>query len=286
MNKPIMQSKQISNNGVQLFSESVGSLDNTAILLIMGAMSSGIWWPEAFCRQLAAVGQYVIRYDHRDTGRSTSYEPGQINYSVEDLTDDAFCVLDGYGIQSAHVVGMSLGGYLAQLMALKHPQRIKSLTLIASERLAEADPTMPEIDPCVLNYHAKASELDWANREAVLEYQVGAWRLLSGSAHSFDEALIRELAAADFDRTPNPLTTFNHALLGGGEQWLNCLVEIAAPTLIIHGTEDLVLPYAHALALKAEIPNAELLTLAGTGHELHPDDWSVIIEAIHQHTAS
>lgn len=198
-----MKSKQISNNKVHLFSESFGSPEDIPILLIMGAMASGVWWSEAFCRQLAAVGRYVIRYDHRDTGRSTSYEPGQINYSVEDLADDAVCVLDGYGIGSAHIVGMSLGGFLAQLMALKHPQRIKSLTLIASERLAEADPTMPGIDPSVLNYHTKAGELDWTNREAVIEYQVGAWRLLSGSAHAFDESLIRELAAADFDRTSN-----------------------------------------------------------------------------------
>jgi pimeloyl-ACP methyl ester carboxylesterase len=281
-----MKSKQISHNGVQLFSESFGSPDDTPILLIIGAMSSGVWWSEAFCRQLAAVGRYVIRYDHRDTGQSTSYEPGQINYSIEDLADDAFCILDGYGLESAHMVGMSLGGYLAQLMALKQPQRVKSLTLIASERLAEADPTLPEIDPSVLNYHAKAGELDWTNREAVIEYQVGAWRLLSGSAHVFDESLIRELARADFDRTPDPTTAFNHALLGGGEQWLGRLGEIAAPTLIIHGTEDPVLPYAHALALKVEIPHAELLTLQGTGHELHPDDWSLIIEAIQQHTVS
>jgi pimeloyl-ACP methyl ester carboxylesterase len=285
MNNVFMQSKQIRNHGVHLFSESFGSSDDIPILLIMGAMSSGIWWSEAFCCQLAAVGRHVIRYDHRDTGKSTSYEPGQSNYSVEDLADDAFCVLDGYGIQSAHVVGMSLGGYLAQLMALKQPQRIKSLTLIASERLAEADSTMPEIDPSVLNYHAKASELDWTNREAVVEYQVGAWRLLSGSAHPFDESLIRELAGADFDRTPNPTTAFNHALLKGGEQWLGRLGEITAPTLIIHGTEDLILPYAHALALEAEIPHAELLTLHGTGHELHPDDWSEMIESIKQHTA-
>jgi pimeloyl-ACP methyl ester carboxylesterase len=97
------------------------------------------------------VGRYVIRYDHRDTGRSTSYEPGQISYSVEDLADDVCCILDGYGIQTAHAMGMSLGGYLAQLIALKHSQRIKSLTLIASERLAEIDSTMPGIDPSVLN---------------------------------------------------------------------------------------------------------------------------------------
>ncbi|MBF2028279.1 MAG: alpha/beta hydrolase [Oscillatoriales cyanobacterium C42_A2020_001] len=284
-----MTGQQINNGVVHLFSESFGSPDDTAILLIMGAASSGIWWPEEFCRQLANMGRYVIRYDHRDTGRSTSYEPGQISYTVEHLADDAFGVLDRHHIQSAHLVGMSLGGYLAQLMALKHPQRIKSLTLIASEPLAEADPTMPGIAPPILDYHAKAGELDWGDRQAVIEYQVGAWRLLNGSAHSFDESLIRELAAADFDRTPNLMTPFNHALLQKsqeGKDWLGRLNEITVPTLIIHGTEDPILPYAHALALKAEIPHAELLTLHGTGHELHPDDWSVIIEAIQQHTAS
>jgi pimeloyl-ACP methyl ester carboxylesterase len=281
-----MESKWISHNGIRLFSESLGTSDDPPVLLIMGAMASAVWWAEDFCYQLAALGRYVIRYDHRDTGHSTSYEPGHIHYSVEDLADDAFCVLDGYGIQSAHLVGMSLGGFLAQLMALKHPQRVKSITLIASEPLAETDPTIPGIDPSVLEYHAKASELDWANREAVIEYQIGAWRLMFGSAHPFDESAIRALAGADFDRTPNLMTTFNHALLQGGEQWFNRLYEIAVPTLVIHGTEDCVLPYAHSLALQAEIQGAVLLPLPGTGHELHRDDWSVILEAVENHTLS
>jgi pimeloyl-ACP methyl ester carboxylesterase len=279
-----MDSKWISHNGVRIFSESFGASNDPPILLIMGAMSSAVWWAEDFCCRLAALGRYVIRYDHRDTGRSTSYEPGHIDYSVEDLADDAFCVLDGYGLQSAHLVGMSLGGFLAQLMMLKRPQRVKSLTLIASEPLAESDPPLPGIDPSVLDYHAKASELDWANREAVIEYQIGAWRLMAGSAHSFDESAIRALAGADFDRTPNLMTTFNHALLQGGDQWFNRLHEIAVPTLVIHGTEDCVLPYAHSLALQAAIKDAVLLTLPGTGHELHREDWSVILEAIEKHT--
>jgi pimeloyl-ACP methyl ester carboxylesterase len=279
-----MESKWISHNGVRLFSESFGTLGDPPILLIMGAMASAVWWAEDFCGQLADLGRYVIRYDHRDTGRSTSYESGHIHYSVEDLADDAFCVLDGYGIQTAHLVGMSLGGFLAQLMALKHPQRVKSLTLIASEPLAESDPVIPGIDPSILEYHAKASELDWANREAVIDYQIGAWRLMSGSAHPFDESAIRKLAGDDFDRTPNFRTTFNHALLEGGDQWFNRLHEIAVPTLVIHGTEDCVLPYAHGLALQAEIQDTMLLSLSETGHELHRGDWSVILEAIEEQT--
>jgi pimeloyl-ACP methyl ester carboxylesterase len=150
--------------------------------------------------------------------------------------------------------------------------------------LQKLDPALPGIAPSVLDYHARSSEIDWANRQEVIDYQVGAWQLLNGSAHSFDESMIRQLAAADFDRTPNLMTTFNHALLQGGDKWFNRLDEITAPTLVVHGTEDLVLPYVHGLALQAEIPNTVLLTLPGTGHELHRDDWSVIIEAIQQHT--
>ena len=275
---------QIETDGIFLYSEAFGDANDPPVLLIMGAMASGVWWPEDFCRELARRGRYVIRYDHRDTGRSMSYEPGQPGYTTEDLADDAVRVLDGYGIGQAHLVGMSLGGYLSQLIALKHPGRVLTLTLIASERLALADPSMPSMDPSIVEYHTKAAELDWSDREAVVEYQVGAWRLLSGSRHPFDEAAIRALAAADFDRTPDPRTAFNHAALGDAQRWVGRLHEITVPALVIHGTEDPVLPYAHGLALRDALPNATLLTLEGAGHELHPSDWGVILDAIERHT--
>lgn len=252
----------------------------------MGAMASGVWWPDEFCTELAARGRFVIRYDHRDTGRSTSYIPGAAEYDVEDLADDAVRVLDGYEIGLAHIVGMSLGGYLGQLIALKYPDRVRSLSLIASERLASADPSMPGIDSAVIEHHARAASLDWSDREAVLEYQVEAWRLLAGSAHPFDAELIRSIAAADLDRTPNPLTAFNHAMLQGGEEWVDRLDEIQVPTLIIHGTEDRILPYAHALALQEALPRSRLITLHGTGHELPRGDWPVILSALERHTAT
>ena len=149
-----------------LFAESFGDRSAPPILLIMGAMASGVWWPRAFCEQLADRGRFVIRYDHRDTGRSVSYEPGGAHYTTETLADDALSVLDAYKMQSAHLVGMSLGGYLAQLLALKAPGRVRSLTLMASESLTQKDPTIPPIDPRVLAYHARAATLDWANRSS------------------------------------------------------------------------------------------------------------------------
>lgn len=280
-----MQSNQVETNGVTLHTEAFGDPDDEAVLLVMGAMASAVWWPDEFCRELADRGRYVVRYDHRDTGESTSYEPGKAPYTVEDLADDALGVLDACAIDAAHLVGMSLGGYLSQLVALRHPERVRSLTLFASEPLALADPDLPGIDSSILEYHTRAGELDWTDRQAVIDFQVGAWRLLSGSAHRFDEAAIRAMAEADFDRTPDPLTAFNHTTLGDAEGWVGRLDEMQVPALIIHGTEDPVLPYAHALALEAALQRSTLLTLEGTGHELHRNDWPVILDAIASHTA-
>jgi pimeloyl-ACP methyl ester carboxylesterase len=280
-----MKTRQIQANGVALYTESFGNPADPTLLLIMGAMASAVWWPEEFCRQLAGRGRYVIRYDHRDTGRSVSYSPGRIEYSVEDLADDGVGVLNAYGIERAHLIGMSLGGFLSQLITLKYPDRVLTLTLIASERLGPEDPDMPPMDPKVAAYHARAAALDWSDKEAVVEYGVGAWRLLAGSAHPFDEARIRALAVEDFERTNNLLTSMNHALLSGGEQWFGRLGEIGVPALIIHGTEDPVLPYAHGVALAKALPQATLLTLKGMGHELHRNDWGTIMDAVEHHTS-
>lgn len=279
-----METKVVTDNDISLYTESFGNPADKPIILVMGAMSSAVWWPEEFCSRLAEMDRCVIRYDHRDTGKSTSYEPGAAPYSVEELADDVVRVIDGYGMEAVHLVGMSLGGFLSQLVALKYPSRVTSLTLIASERLAETDPEMPPLSPALIDYHQQAGTLDWSDKDAVVEYQVGAWRINAGSAHIFDAEMIRQIAQENFDRTPNILTTFNHTTLDGGEKWLGRLAEITAPTLIIHGTEDPVLPYVHGLALKAAIRNSELLTLHGTGHELHPDDWQVILQTLKNQT--
>src|SRR5690606_2726510 len=180
---------------------------------------------------------------------------------------------------------MSLGGYIAQLLCLKHSDRVLTITTMASERLAAADPTMPEISPAVLDYHSRAADLDWDDREAVVEYQVGAWELMSGPAHEFDPDLIRTMATAELARTPDPRAAFNHAGLGDATGWIDRLQEIRQPALVVHGTDDIVLPYAHAEALQEALPNARLVRLEGTGHELPHAVWPVIIDQVVQHTA-
>lgn len=279
-----MKSKHISFQNVSIHTESFGDPKSPPVLLVMGAMCSAVWWPDEFCNMLAESKRFVIRYDHRDTGLSTCYPPGETKYSVEDLADDVIEVLNGYNIDSAHLIGMSLGGFLSQLIAIKYPGYVKSLTLIASERLAESDPNMPAMDPKILEYHKKAESLDWSDKQAVVEYQVGAWRLLSGSAHPFNKEDIQKIAEMDFDRSPNLLSSFNHASLAGGDQWVGRLHDIKQPALIVHGTEDNVLPYEHGLALNTELLHSKLLTLKCSGHELHRDDWPVIIREIIDHT--
>jgi pimeloyl-ACP methyl ester carboxylesterase len=267
-------------NGIELCAETFGNRADPAILLLMGATASMVWWPEELCLRLAARGRFVIRYDQRDTGRSHTYEPGAPPYSVDDLASDALGLLDALGIDVATLVGMSLGGYVAQIVALQAPERVRSLVLIASEPLGPGDPSIPGIDPALLEYHTRAASLDWSDLDAVVEYQVGGWRLLSGSARPFDEPLVRAMATRDAQRARSPLSAFNHAQLGGGERWFGRLAEIRQPVLVIHGTDDRVLRFAHAQALVRDIPGAELLALEGAGHELHPLDWEAIVEGI------
>lgn len=281
-----MHAQHVRVRGVSLFAESFGDPADPAVLLMMGAMASGVWWPQALCEALAARRRRVIRYDHRDTGRSTASPLGAPGYTTEDLAWDAVALLDALGVGRAHLVGMSLGGYLAQLAALAHPDRVRTLTLVASERLADTDPALPQMDPALPAYHARGAALDWSDREAVIAYQLGAWRLLSGPERPFDEPAIRALCEADLARTPDLRTTFNHALLRTPDaRWLGRLGEVRVPALIIHGTHDPVLPYAHALALHAAFAGSTLVTLRGAGHELHQLDWPVILDAIEDHTA-
>ncbi|PEK51813.1 alpha/beta fold hydrolase [Bacillus toyonensis] len=282
-----MTEKIIKINEIDICTESFGNSANPTVLLIMGAMCSMVYWDEEFCQQLADTGRYVIRYDNRDVGRSTTYEPGSSHYTVVDMADDAIGVLDAYHIDEAHIVGMSLGGMIAQILALRNPQRVLSITLIASGIFGSEDNNrnLPPIDEKILAYHANATKLNWSHEESVANYLVAGSALLCGSKHKFDEKRVYKQVEKEIKRANNLLSMFNHSLLKGDDSYEGKLKGINIPTLVIHGTEDTVLPYEHALALVNEIPHALLLTLEGSGHEIHCDDWDHIINAILNHTS-
>jgi len=274
-----MTDLMIAHDTVHLASETFGDRRHTPILMIMGATASMLWWPDDFCRALAAAGRHVIRYDNRDTGRSTTYAPGAPPYTIDDLAGDALAILDGHGLDRAHLVGMSLGGMIAQLVALRRPDRVASLTLISSCAFDEDDPDLPAMDPALLEHFGRIATLDWTDRSAVIDFHVTSFRISAGPGADFDAARARDLAAREYDRAADPQSALNHSMLGGGDAWAGRLGEIAAPTVVIHGRHDPILSLAHGRKLAGRIPGARLVEL-DAGHELNERDWPVIIGEI------
>jgi pimeloyl-ACP methyl ester carboxylesterase len=277
-------------NGVDLSVETFGDPAEPAILLIHGAGSSMLSWDEDLCERLAAGPRFVIRYDLRDAGRSVTYEPGAPQYALRDLVADAVGLLDSFGLESAHLVGMSAGAAIAQLVALDHPDRVASLTLASS---TPGIPGQETRDLPAVSEELKAflthepPEPNWADRAAVIDYLVEAERPYAARSRPFDEAAMRDLAGRIFDRSANVAANLtNPFIVDAGDPWRQRLGQVAAPTLVVHGTEDPLFPYGHALALAQEIPGAELLALEQTGHEHFPRaTWDVVVPAILRHTS-
>ena len=293
----------VPSNGVDLCVETFGEPSDPPVLLIAGAASSMDWWEDEFCRRLAAGGRYVIRYDHRDTGRSTSFPAGAPPYSGPDLARDALGLLDALGEPRAHLVGLSMGGGLAQWIALVEPARVLTLTLMSTSAVQPADsaasadsagsaestgpaesaasaadpePEAGDVEP----------EVDWSDREVAVDRLVKAAREYGGPLTA-DEPHLRRLAERVVDRTTDMAASqTNHWIIDGGPPVPRRLGPITAPTLVMHGTVDPFFPMAEAEALARQIPGARLVRLEGVGHE-HPPAavWPVVIKEILEHTA-
>jgi pimeloyl-ACP methyl ester carboxylesterase len=271
-------------NGVALCSESFGRPADTPILLIMGIGASMLWWEEEFCRMLARAGRFVIRYDHRDTGRSITYDPGRPGYSGADLVEDATRVLGAYGLPAAHLVGVSAGGAFAQLLALAQPEQVLSLVLISTSPATPGDRSLPPPTEDFGRFAATA-KVDWSDPASVIQYQVDYSRLLAGGRRPFDEAAARELVRRDVERARDFRAAQNHELLPGDRAETEPLSSIKAPTLVIHGGADPIFPLGHGEALVEEIPGARLLVLEDGGHGIERADWKTVVDAIIEHTA-
>jgi pimeloyl-ACP methyl ester carboxylesterase len=195
-----MSERMIETGGIELCTESFGDPGDPPILLIMGVGASMLWWEEDFCRMLAGGGRFVIRYDHRDTGRSVTYEPGRPEYTGGDLVTDAVGVLDAYGIPAAHIVGVSAGGAFAQLLAVDFPERVLSLVLISTSPALPGDRALPPPTEEFTRFFSTA-RVNWSDIDSVIGYQVDYSRVLAGGLRPFDETGIRELVRRDVDRT-------------------------------------------------------------------------------------
>ena len=227
--------RMIEADGVELCTESFGRPGYLPILLIMGIGASMLWWEEGFCRLLAEGGRFVVRYDHRDTGRSITSEPGRPDYTSSDLIADAVGVLDAYGSPAAHVVGVSAGGAFAQLLALGYPDHCLSLVLISTSPATPGERGLPSATERYQRFVTSAT-VDWSDESSVIEYLVDYARVLSGNTRPFDEAAIHELVRRDVERARNIAASENHGLAAEGELPREPLSTIAVPTLVIHGT--------------------------------------------------
>jgi pimeloyl-ACP methyl ester carboxylesterase len=269
---------------VDLCVQTFGRRDDPAVLLIGGASRSMDWWEVDFCERLAAASRLVIRYDHRDTGGSTCDPPGSPGYGAADLVADALRLLDAYGLDRAHVVGLSMGGQLAQLAALREPARVASLILIATSPEPRAPDLPPTTAPLQSHYDTAVSP-DWTDRTAVIDFVVAQDRAYAHGWPPEEAAAAWDRAAIAADRSACVEASHtNHYAMRGHDRWRQRLPGLTMPTLVLHGTHDPLFPLEHGAALAAEIPDARLLPLPGVGHELPHRCWDTAIPAITQHT--
>jgi pimeloyl-ACP methyl ester carboxylesterase len=280
----MMAERMIEANGVELCTEAFGDPANPPVLLIMGTGASMLWWEEGFCRMLADGGRFVIRYDHRDTGRSVTYEPGRPEYTGADLIADAAGVLDAHELPAAHVVGVSAGGAFAQLLALEFPDRVLSLVLISTSPAVRVERKLPPPTE-EFGRFASTAQVDWSDADAVIEYLVDYARVLGGGERRFDETAARDLMRREVERARDFASRRNHDLIPENGRRRKPLSSIDVPTLVIHGTADPMFPIGHGEALAEEIPGASLLRLEGAGHGLERTDWETSVRAILEHTA-
>ncbi|WP_027344286.1 alpha/beta fold hydrolase [Hamadaea tsunoensis] len=273
---------------VLICAETVGDPADPAILLIGGAAASMDWWHADFCGRLAAGGRYVVRYDHRDTGRSETYPPGEPGYRAADLESDAVGLVSALAGGRAHLVGISMGGGLAQSIGVRRPSAVASLTLIATSpisRRRSTEPLPPMAAHVAAAFARPAAEPDWTDREAVIDHFLAQEELYAGEG--FDPGQTREIAERVFERSRNLASAGNHWLvIGEDDGGSPDLAGLTAPALVVHGDADPLFPAAHGRALAAEIPGAELLPVKGMGHQVPPrSTWDKVVPAILRRTA-
>jgi pimeloyl-ACP methyl ester carboxylesterase len=275
---------------LELCYQTFGEPGDEAVLLIMGLGGPMNWWDTGFCRQLAARGFYVIRYDNRDTGKS-SRMPGRVTrrmlvraflgrrvrppYTISDLAGDAFGLLDHLGLASAHVVGISMGGMIAQTMAIEHPSRVRSLTSIMSTTGRRTVGWQhPKLLPALLSDRG-------TGREAYVKSSADFWDIIGSPDYPQERVRVETRAGETFDRGVSRSGIMRHmmAVLTQPNRSIR-LRSVRVPTLVVHGTSDLMVHVSGGRATAAAVPGAELLLVDGMGHDLPPALFETFVAAI------
>ncbi|HHP7236140.1 MAG TPA: alpha/beta fold hydrolase [Desulfobacterales bacterium] len=287
-----------SVNGIRIAYETFGSRRDRPLLLIMGLGSQMVQWDESFCRRLAEKKYWVIRFDNRDIGLSTHFnrmrvpDPMEIGnawlqgqnpalpYTLLDMAKDAIGLIEALELESAHVVGESMGGMIAQLMAIHYRRHLRTLTSLMSTTGA---PDLPPPTAEVLDILQRPFPTD---RDRYIDAFAEALAILNGPRIPVDVALARKWALQSFERGLNPAGVARQyaAVVAAGDR-TGELKKVTVPTLVIHGDADPLLPLPCGRAIAEAVPNAELKIISGMGHTLMPAVWDEVIEAIAGHAA-
>jgi pimeloyl-ACP methyl ester carboxylesterase len=277
-------------NGIEIEYETFGDPDARPLLLIAGLGAQMITWDAAFCAQLVDRGFHVIRFDNRDAGLSTRMEDAgkpdlaaafsgnpQPAYQLDDLAGDAAGLLDALGIGAAHIAGASMGGYIAQLVAINHPDRALSLTSIMSgPSWTEGVPATPEAAATLMVAPA-------SSREERIDQAMSIRRVLLGSGDPFDEAFERARAERNFDRAYYPVGVGRQLVaIRAAQGRLERLKQVRVPTLVIHGVDDVLVPVENGRLVAEAVPGARLIEVDGMGHDLPKRVWPQVLDAIEQ----
>jgi pimeloyl-ACP methyl ester carboxylesterase len=275
-------------NGIDIVYETIGDPTNPALLLVMGLGMHLIHWDLELCQQFAERGFHVIRFDNRDSGRSTQIDAPvpdvrramlglrfDAPYLLEDMADDAFALLDHLGIDAAHVVGASMGGMIAQTMAIERPERVLSLTSIMSTT-GDRRAGRPRLRVWGVLMRRAPEQKD-----AYVESFVRIFRMIGSKGFPIDDDRIRELAAATYERGHHAAGTGRQlaAILASGDR-TERLRSLTVPTTVIHGRADPLVPFRGGRATAEAIPDARLIAIPGMGHDLPRELWPRIVDAV------
>ncbi|MEU4327917.1 alpha/beta fold hydrolase [Nonomuraea dietziae] len=271
------------SNGIEIAYDSFGTPGDRPLLLIMGLGSQLVHWDEEFCELLAARGHHVVRYDNRDVGLSTHLTeagvpelvPGAAApYLLSDMADDAAGLMDALGWPAAHVLGVSMGGMIAQSLAIGHPDRVLSLTSIMSTPGPDVGPPTPEAMAALFSPPAP-------DRQTAVERALEVWAVIGSPGYEMDRERIAKVAGLAYDRAYDPAGTARQlaAILASGDR-TEGLGGLTMPALVIHGEADPLVQIAGGRATAAAIPGATLLTYPGMGHDLPRPLWEEIMDAV------
>ncbi|HWA62870.1 MAG TPA: alpha/beta hydrolase [Caulobacteraceae bacterium] len=263
-----------SAGGAEIEYETFGDAANETVLLINGLGSQMTRWPEDFCRRLTAHGLRVVRFDNRDVGKSTWFKAGD-EYTVSDMAADGIAVLDAVGAARAHVVGMSMGGMIGQVLAADWPDRVLSFVSIMSN---SGNPDLPPPDIAFLRQVAPDPAKD---RKAYLDHAEKSAQHIASPGYPWPAGALRARAEAELERAYNPAGVARQmAAVGASGDRRSKLRTIKAPTVVLHGADDVLVPVEGGRDTAANILGAELRVIEGMGHDLPPALYDAFIDAI------